>query len=317
MYAYTGSGPYCYAYSLYMVLLASGYERQSLPSAGFIECLTTMPFGKQFVLLQTGPAAFFNNPYTNPDDGINIALRTMGWECEDHRGGDVSSALGKLREAVAHGPVLAGPLDMGHLSYNPEHNSLKGADHFVVVLEVDDSNGMILLHDPAGYPAVLLPLTQFVEAWHGQGVEYIDRPFVFRSHFHRIENVPRAEMVARTIRTLREQAGNYAHRPDSFGGAHALRLTIEAVEAGSPSVVNDLAPFTLPLAARRYLDARDFLNEAGLAEAAEVMEQQAILAGRAQYPAVHRRWNDVIAILRKLVELEDELTEALKAGLPE
>ncbi|GIJ89506.1 hypothetical protein Asppvi_008448 [Aspergillus pseudoviridinutans] len=315
MLSYTGSGSYCYAYSLYMVLLASGYEPQSLPSAGFIECLTLMPFGKLFINLKTGPLSFFSNPYITPDEGITQALKTMGWECENHRGGDPPSALSSLREAVAHGPVLAGPLNMGHLTYNPDYKTLSGADHFVAVMKVDDDNGTVLLHDPAGYPAVVLPVAEFVEAWRGEGVEYIDQPFVFRSHFRRVDHVPRAEMVARTVYMIRKQIEDEVKFPDCFGGVSALRLTAEAVAAAVPSVVNDLAPFTFPLAARRYLDARDFLAEAGLTDAAGIMEQQALLAGKAQYLAVHGKWKDVIMILDGFAELEDELIKCIRAGV--
>ncbi|KAB8068291.1 NlpC/p60-like transpeptidase-domain-containing protein [Aspergillus leporis] len=313
MLSYTGSGPYCYAHSLYMVLLASGYDPQSLPSSGFIECLTTMPFGKHFICLDTGPVSFFSNPYTNPDDGINMALKAMGWGCNNHRGGDAASALFALREAVVHGPVLAGPLNMGYLSYNPDYTALNGADHFLVVLAVDEDKGMVLLHDPAGYPAVLLPLEDFIEAWRGEGIEYINHPFVFRSHFRHVEDVSRADMVARTIGMLHDQIKNNAMFPGSSGGVSALRLTLEAVEDVLPSVVNDLAGFTFPLAARRYLDARDFLAEAGLVDATGIMEQQALLAGKAQYPAAHGNWKEVILVLEKFIDLEDQLTKSFEA----
>ncbi|KAF4173828.1 hypothetical protein CNMCM8927_006593 [Aspergillus lentulus] len=313
MFSYTGSGPYCYAHSLYMVLLASGYDPQSLPSSGFIECLTTMPFGKHFICLDTGPVSFFNNPYTNPDDGINVALKTMGWTCNNHHGGDAASALCALREAVIHGPVLAGPLNMGYLSYNPNHTALNGADHFVVVLGVDDEKGMVLLHDPAGYPAVLLPLEEFIKAWRGEGIEYINQPFVFRSHFRHVEDVSRPVMIERTIGILQDQIKSNVMFPGSSGGVSALRLTLDAVKNGLPSVVDDLAVFTFPLAARRYLDARDFLSEAGLMDAAEIMEQQALLAGQAQYPAAHGNWKEVILVLERLMDLEDQLTKSFKA----
>ncbi|GAQ08765.1 hypothetical protein ALT_6086 [Aspergillus lentulus] len=313
MFSYTGSGPYCYAHSLYMVLQASGYDPQSLPSSGFIECLTTMPFGKLFICLDAGPVSFFNNPYTNPDDGINVALKTMGWACNNHHGGDAASALRALREAVIHGPVLAGPLNMGYLSYNPNHTALSGADHFVVVLGVDDDKGMVLLHDPAGYPAVLLPLEEFIEAWRGEGIEYINQPFVFRSHFRHVEDVSRPVMIERTIGILQDQIKSNVMFPGSSGGVSALRLTLDAVENGLPSVVDDLAVFTLPLAARRYLDARDFLAEAGLMDAAGIMEQQALLAGKAQYPAAHGNWKEVILVLERLMDLEDRLTKSFKA----
>ncbi|KAL4887651.1 NlpC/p60-like transpeptidase [Aspergillus karnatakaensis] len=315
MASYTGSGPYCYSHSLYMILYAYGYDSKTLPSSGFIECLTTMPFGKHFIPLDSGPLSFFNNPHTNPDDGLDIAIKTVGWECTTHRGGDATSALSTLREALIHGPVLAGPLNMEHLTYNPNHEVLKGADHFVVVLGVDNANspGMILLHDPAGFPAVVLPIEDFVRAWRAEGVEYVNEPFIFRSRFRKVADVSRAEMIARTLHVLRRQIEDGGMYPTSVGGSESLRLTIQAVKDRVPSVNDDLAAFTLPLASRRYFDARDFLAEAGLVEGAGIMEAQAMLAGRAQYPAVREDWGAVVDVLEAMVALEDEMIDLIKA----
>ncbi|KAJ0423141.1 NlpC/p60-like transpeptidase-domain-containing protein [Aspergillus carlsbadensis] len=313
MLSYTGSGRYCYAHSLYMILQTLSADPDSIPASGFIECLTTMPFGKLFIDLDTGPLSFFSNPYTDPDEGLRMAIETLGWECTEHRGGDAGSALLALRDALGDGaPVLAGPLNMGHLTYYPGHKELNGADHFVVVLGVDDEHGMIQLHDPAGYPAVLIPKQDFIEAWRAEGVEYNEKPFVFRSHFHHVKDAPRAEMIERTLSILRDQIKNdIMVVPDSVGGVSALQRTLEAVENGVPTVVNELAPFTFPLAARRYLDARDFLLEAGLTDAAAVMEKQALLAGKAQYPAVQGKWKE-LSVIMEFIDLEDQLMKALK-----
>ncbi|KAL3444228.1 NlpC/p60-like transpeptidase-domain-containing protein [Aspergillus insuetus] len=315
MLSYTGSGPYCYAHSLYMILQALSPDPRSIASSGFIECLTTMPFGKLFIDLDTGPVSFFSNPYTDPDEGLRIASETLGWECTEHRGGDADSALLALRSALRNGgPVLAGPLNMGHLTYYPGRSELNGADHFVVVLGIDDENGTILLHDPAGYAAVLIPKEDFIEAWRAEGVEYNEHPFVFRSHFRHIKDVPRADMIKRTLGILRDQIKTgIMVVPNSLGGVSALQRTQEAVKNVVPSVVNELAPFTFPLAARRYLDARDFLIEAGLEDAAGAMERQALLAGKAQYPATQENWTEVALILEGFMELEHQLMNALEA----
>ncbi|KAL2859382.1 NlpC/p60-like transpeptidase-domain-containing protein [Aspergillus pseudodeflectus] len=314
MLSYTGSGPYCYAHSLYMILQALAPDPRSIPSSGFIECLTTMPFGKLFINLDTGPVSFFSNPCTDPDAGLRMAIETLGWECTEHRGGDAESALSALRAALTDGgPVLAGPLNMGHLTYYPGHTELNGADHFVVVMGIDDKHGTILLHDPAGYPAVHIPKGNFIDAWHAEGVEYNEQPFVFRSHFRHVKDVPRTEMIARTVGILAGQIRNHVMVvPGSVSGVAALERTREAVQNSVLTVLNELAPFTFPLAARRYLDARDFLVEAGLVDAAEIMEKQAALAGKAQYPAMQGNWEEVCMILEGFIELEAQLVNSLK-----
>jgi hypothetical protein len=297
-----------------MILQALSPDPRSIPSSGFIECLTTMPFGKLFIHLDNGPVSFFSNPYTHPDEGLRMAINTLGWKCTEHRGGDAETASSALRGALRDGgPVLAGPLNMGHLTYSPGHKQLSGADHFVVVLGIDDKNGTILLHDPAGYPAVHIPTEDFIEAWRAEGVEYNEQPFVFRSHFHHVKDVSRTDMIKRTLGTLRDQIKkNIMVVPNSVGGVPALQRTQEVVKNGVPSVVNELAPFTFPLAARRYLDARDFLVEGGLEDAAGVMERQALMAGKAQYPATQGNWTGVALVLEGFMELEHQLMNALE-----
>ncbi|KAL3484989.1 hypothetical protein BJX62DRAFT_217819 [Aspergillus germanicus] len=121
-------------------------------------------------------------------------------------------------------------------------------------------------------------------------------------------------MIERTLGILRDQIKkNIMVVPDSVGGVSALQRTKEAVKNGVPSIVNELAPFTFPLAARRYLDARDFLIEAGLEDAAGVMERQALLAGKAQYPATQGNWAGVALILEGFIDLEHQLMNALEA----
>jgi hypothetical protein len=44
MLSYTGSGSYCYANSLHMSLLGAGTSSDEVPSPGFLECLTMVPY---------------------------------------------------------------------------------------------------------------------------------------------------------------------------------------------------------------------------------------------------------------------------------
>lgn len=132
MVPYVGSGPYCYANSLSMCLLGSGIPPEHVPPPGFLECLSTMPFGNTYL---AGPQLFFFDGL-DPDRGLTCALQPLGVRCRLERGGDDETALGRLRAAVQHGPVLLGPLDMGYLTYQPNHPHLGGSDHFVVALAV-------------------------------------------------------------------------------------------------------------------------------------------------------------------------------------
>ena len=130
--AYTGNGPYCYSNSLHMCLTQAGMA--AVPPVGLLECMTGMPFGASFLALDV--PLFFPSPGagTNPDRGLTRALDTMGWDCTLRRFEDAGAAEAGLREGLAAGPVLLGPLDMGGLSYDPLHEHKRGGDHFVVAL---------------------------------------------------------------------------------------------------------------------------------------------------------------------------------------
>src|SRR5947209_14948986 len=84
MLPYIGSGDYCFSNSLHMSLLGSGAPADSLPSTGFLECLTTLPFG--YTYLKEAELFFFSGP--NPDLGLTRAIETLGWTCQVERCGD-------------------------------------------------------------------------------------------------------------------------------------------------------------------------------------------------------------------------------------
>ena len=157
MLPYVGSGDYCFSNSLHMSLLGSGAPPESLPSTGFLECLTTMPFG--YTYLKEAELFFFSGP--NPDLGLTRAIETLGWTCQVERGGTEGEALTRLRAAAQHGPVLIGPLNMGSLTYNPNYPYLEGADHYIVVLSVEEDH--VFVHDPKGFPCAALPVENLLK----------------------------------------------------------------------------------------------------------------------------------------------------------
>jgi hypothetical protein len=309
MLSYTGNGPYCYANSLHMSLLGAGASPKEVPSPGFLECLTTVPFGNWYMALEDGPLVFFSGANIDPDLGLTRAIKTLGWTCQESRGGEEVEALVHLRDAVAQGPVLVGPVDIGYLSYNPNHSYMGGSDHFMVVLGIE--NDVVLLHDPQGFPCAVLPLSEFMQAWKAERVAYHHAPYTLRSMFQRVEQVSRAEMIERTLPTIRDNLVANPGGPVVYGGVQVFTmLARELRDHVSDALAGHLHHFALPLAARRNLDASAFLREAGLTEAATCMEQQALLYGRVQYEAAHRRWLQVADYMERLAELEQRLIEA-------
>jgi len=148
MTSYTGSGPYCFANSLSMLLDG--------PSPSVVEVLTGSPFGFELI---AGELPLFDPYGWTPELGVDAAVGALGWTCRRSEGDDAEA---RLVEAVAAGPVLAGPLDMGLLLYQPGTPADDMGDHYVVVLGIED--GVVRLHDPHGHPHATLPADAFLAA---------------------------------------------------------------------------------------------------------------------------------------------------------
>ncbi len=176
---YTGSSAYCYTNSLHMALVGAGGDPHEVPDVGFLECLTTQPFGNLFIRSDAGPVPLFSSGGMDPDAGLSHALQALGWTCQDTRGGDGDTALARLRAAVRDTPALAGPIDMGHLTHNPRYAGAAGADHFVVVLQVDRRAVSLLdrvARGAAAWPGTQVRATAGSPWWRRQPVQRAVRP---------------------------------------------------------------------------------------------------------------------------------------------
>lgn len=302
MPTYVGSGDYCYANSLHMSLLGGGADPATLPAPGFLECLTTMPFGNAYL---KGPALFLFDGF-DPHRGLTRALETLGWSCCLEQGGDERVALERLRAAVQHGPVLLGPLDMGYLAYNPSARFAAGADHFLVVLEVEADH--VRVHDPKGFPYATLPFEPLLNAWRAEHIGYVDASYIMRSDFRPVETVSRQQMIARTLPLIRANVQWDPNSSEVAGGVRALGILVQTLRDKVPDHLSGhLLYFALPLAVRRNLDARAFLLEGGRPEAAHLLDQQARLLGQAQYPAAQRDWSTVASLIEQVADVEQRL----------
>src|ERR1700761_1462696 len=108
---YIGSGPYCYANSLAMVL------GPFAPSPAVIEVLTGAPFG---VALLGGTLPFFSPLGWDPDAGLDAAIELLGWTCVRTSAGSPAAALVRLGQARDTRPLLAGPMEFGLLLHHPD-----------------------------------------------------------------------------------------------------------------------------------------------------------------------------------------------------
>lgn len=262
MLTYFGSGPYCYSSCLAMMLA------EHAPQAGVLETLTGSPFGAQVA----DGTPFFDPGGWHPEIGIDAALTALGWSCTRTAGGSAAEAVDRLRSARL--PALAGPIEMGLLSYRLGAGTAIGADHYVVVLEVDGDT--VLLHDPQGYPHATLPIEDFVASWRAEEIGYVDAPFVLRTDFLRQHTISPADALEASL----PQAIRWL---DSAGAGVA---DIEKLVAAglAPEIRELLGTFVIRLGARRLSDAATSLASLGHHRAAAAAHAQSRHIGALQHP---------------------------------
>ena len=302
---YVGSGPYCYANSFAMLM------GESAPSTAVIETLSGGPFGMQ---LLAGKLPFFDPYGWDPSEGFDNILAATGWTSEVTTGGTADEALARLREAVATGPVWIGPVEMGHLHHQPDMTGPIGADHYVVVLAVDDAE--VLMHDPQGFPYATLPIADFMTAWAKETVAY-GEPYTLRTGFERVAEVGEVEALHAGLKT----ASSWLHLrddvdvpPGTLGNGEAAEGLAALWEAGPDDGLRaHLAYFAVRVGARRLDDAATCLARLDLGEASAIMREQARRVGALQHPVVKRDDAAVARGLRELAPTYDRLREALSS----
>lgn len=147
---YIGAVPYCYSNSFSMMF------GRDAPDTAVIEFATGSPFGMQLV---GGTLPFFDPYGWTPEAGFDGALEAMGWISASENGGTPQEALDRLKAALAEGPVWVGPVEMGWLRHQPGKDGPMAADHYIVVLAVE--NGRVKMHDPEGTPLRVLATRRF------------------------------------------------------------------------------------------------------------------------------------------------------------
>jgi hypothetical protein len=299
MHPFTGSGPYCYANSLVMVL------GERVPAV--VEVLTGSPFG--FELLG-GRLPLFDPYGWDPDQGLDEAIRLLGWSCRRDGADDEETALARLRDA--DGPVLVGPMEFGLLRHIPGMTGPIGSDHFVVVLGVDGD--VVRFHDPHGFPYATLPVPDFLAAWRADTIGYRTSPYTMRSGFDRVDAVTTEEALRAALPGAAAwlRGRDLPVPPGTIGGADGL-LRLAGLTAGGlePAIRDHLTHFAVRVGARRLADAAAALDGLGLGRAAAIADGQARLVGSLQYDLVTGDDKAAAGTLRRLAPTYLELAGAL------
>ena len=299
MSMYFGDVSLCYTNSLTMALDSYGFDVRP----EYLEALMVMGDGASIMKDDPRhPLVFFDNG--EPDVSISNCLRMLGFAWEDFFVEGPTTDLTEVRDRLARmlesGPVVAGPLDMGLLTYNPNFRELGGVDHFVCILGLTD--GRVRLHDPAGFPCMSMEFQDFAKAWEARTISYRRGSFSMWGGFTRVRE-PEGEEVYREVSSI-------MRRRYEAGEAGVIRAYAEAIRRNgmSPQQKGIHQYFSFRLAAARSIYAARFLAGHD-PERAQIKERIASLFGQAH---LHNLAEDNLALadtLGRIAELDDRFRE--------
>lgn len=295
MQMYFGDVSLCYSYSLAMALDSYGYDFK----AEFLEAIMVMGNGASIVKEdERHPLVFFDNGM--PDLSISHSLKILGFDYEDFylKNGaevDLEEIKRKLETFLSNGPVVLGPLDMGHLTYNPNHTILYGVDHFVTVYGIDDQ--YLYLHDPAGFACMKVTFKDILEAWKAEAIDYKRGAYSMWGNFKRLKTPSQSEIYQETAKIIKSRYLN--------GQNGVLKCYAKAVaESGLNTEQKQLHQyFSFKLAAVRSLYLSKFLKDHD-PEGARLKEELASLFGQAHLSCLKEDYQELSNFLYQIAEVD-------------
>ena len=295
MQMYFGDVSLCYSYSLAMALDAYGYDFK----AEFLEAIMVMGNGASIVKEdEQHPLVFFDNGM--PDLSISHSLKILGFDYEDFylKDGaevDLEEIKRKLETFLSNGPVVLGPLDMGHLTYNPNHTILYGVDHFVTVYDIDDQ--YLYLHDPAGFACMKVAFNDILEAWKAKAIDYKRGAYSMWGNFRKVKTPSQTEIYQETARIMKTRYLD--------GQSGVLECYAKAVaENGLNTEQKQLHQyFSFKLAAVRNLYLSKFLKDHD-PEGARLKEELASLFGQAHLSCLKEDYQELAHLLYQIAEVD-------------
>lgn len=301
---YTGEMSYCLVKSLKMVLDSQG---QNYP-LWWLEVVSGETFG--FLYIRDKQRFIAVNGYVYHRAGEHL-LRTLNYAYTYTSSPDDASALASLEDALKSGPVVAGMLDMGYLTYLSGHQQLRGVDHAVVVLALQPE--AVIVHDPEGYPTMPLPLDDFLEAWKRD--VYTGKPYGLWQIGKQEQPPSEEEVWEKTLARARENFAWEAEElvpggPMALYGPTAMR-TLAADLRDWPQI--DLGPlpdFSWRVSSQRCQASASFLRER-LPTASAIRWEESQLYGQLQHASVANARDVLPVLLERLAEQEEKFIAAL------
>ncbi len=300
---FEGRMSYCLIRSLQMVLAQQGHVYE----VPWLECVSGEAFG--FAYVRDGASFFAVVGYTYHLAGEHM-LRALNYDYSYTSSTDVAAALAALSVALHSGPVVAGMLDMGYLTYMPEHRNLRGADHAIVVLALRPDT--VIVHDPAGYVAVPLPLSDFLAGW--QRDIYTGKPYGLWQIGAQRQVPTENEIWERTLARVRDiytrEAETLPNGSTVLYGPAAMQTLAADLRAWPERELGGLPYFNWRVSGQRCLDSAFFLRER-LSHAADIRWEECQLYGQLQQASAANERAALPPLLERLAHYEEEFIAAL------
>jgi len=300
MQNYFGDVSLCYTYSLAMALEAYGYDLRP----EYLEALMLMGNGASIVKDdEEHPLVFFDNGM--PDLSISHVLEVLGFDYEEYylREGqavDLDLIRRKLKALLANGPVVLGPLDMGHLTYNPNHTHLYGVDHFVSVYDLDDD--YLYLHDPAGFACMKMTFSEFSKAWEAKNIDYKRGSFSMWGNFQKIKSPTSKEIYKKTSMLMKQR---YEDGEENV----IVRYAKSVADNGLNEEQKHLHQyFSFKLASIRNLYVSNFLKDHDTVRS-ELKENLAKLFGQAHLFCIKEDYQKLSEVLFDIAALDNKFRD--------
>ena len=305
---YVGNAKYCYSNAAAMLLASIG----EYVEPRIIEVVTGTGLGATFV--KNKNKLYINNQVLEPDLGIKSALELLGYSVVSESVKEPKDfPIDKRAEILKVSKAILGPLDMGYLTYQPNHKYVLGADHFVLALELT-SKGLVV-HDPAEFPYALLPIKDLERAWKAENMaSYKQGYYRYIAYPKKIESVSDDELYNRAVVRFKDiyNRGLANSSATNFirGRAAIEHLAGTVTDGLGEEDLGHYKYFLFSLAAKRANDFAMFFGSRDT-ELAENKKGQAKVLGMCHSNVVNKDWSNLSKSLLQLADLEEVFEKAI------
>jgi hypothetical protein len=280
----------------------------------YIDCLTTLPFGPFIYHTKTGFAVMG----VNPERGLDFALPLLGYECTLTFGNSRGEAVERLKENLRKDWVLLGPVDMGYLTYDPFCRRKKGADHYVVAVDLYDDS--IWINDPEGYVEVPIPWKDFAKSWEAKAIQYKKGPYTQRLLGEKTQSLAGEVLFRSVLQKVVSTVENREFPDGALFGEEAIRCFADDLVQKGVSIL--ALTFTLPVSNQRCYDSAMFLMQEPftnntLRKAARTRLEQARLFGKCRLLGAKKDRQGMLQTLNQIADLDALYSRELSEGAKE